>query len=67
MMKKLIIAVILLTASSVASAAWRAYFKHEVIPTTGTIKQCVYDYMGTDYIVMISKMKICPQTIIVEK
>ena len=58
-MKKLI-ALIVLTASATAFAG-TAYLKYERV--TGMTKQCVYDYLGSEYVRTMRSTELCPLTI----
>jgi hypothetical protein len=58
---KTLIKLLLLVMTGIASAG-SAFFVREV-ETGGMTKQCVYDYLGSEYIITISSVKICPLTI----
>lgn len=60
---KSLIAILGLTLAGAANAG-TAFFKYEV-PSSGLIKQCVYDYLGNPYVINIQSYKICPITITV--
>ena len=60
-MKKLIL-LIALTASVSAFAQNRtAFFKYERV--TGMTKQCVYDYLGSEYVRTMRSTELCPLSI----
>lgn len=59
-MKPLILAALL--AASVAHAG-TAFFQYERI--TGLTKQCVYDYLGSEYTITLQSYQVCPITITV--
>ena len=62
-MKTLITSLVLITSiSAVAAQAGTAFFSHE-IETGGMTKQCVYDYLGSTYVITISSVKLCPMSI----
>jgi hypothetical protein len=48
-----------LTASSAHAAT--IFLKREYV--TGTTKQCIYDYYGSDYIVTIQSYQLCKLSI----
>jgi hypothetical protein len=58
---KLLIFAALLAAS--AAHAGTAFFKYERI--TGLTKQCVYDYLGSEYVITLQSYQLCPITITV--
>jgi hypothetical protein len=60
--RKTIIATTLMLAGIQAAQAGTAYFKHEV-NTGGMTKQCVYDYLGSTYVITVSSVRLCPLTI----
>lgn len=51
---------ILMLVTSVADAD--AFLDHEV-NTGGMTKQCIYDYLGSTYIVTINAVGLCPMSI----
>lgn len=57
-MKRLLIALLLVTAPAVAGTA---FFKYERV--TGMTKQCVYDYLGSEYTITLKATELCPLTI----
>lgn len=59
-MKKLIFAILLLTAFDVNAGT--AFFQYEV-QTGGMTKQCVYNYLGSTYTLTVKSISICPLTI----
>lgn len=58
---KALLALALLAVSFVALAGGTAFFKYE--RTTGMTKQCVYDYLGSEYTITLSSIDLCPVTI----
>lgn len=58
-MKKLI-AITLISMTGIVYAG-TAFFKYE--RQTGMTKQCVYDYLGSEYTITVKSYKICPLTI----
>ena len=44
--------------------AGTAFFVREV-DTGGMTKQCVYDYLGSTYVITISSVRLCPMSIVV--
>jgi hypothetical protein len=58
-MRSLLTIVLLLT--SAAALAGTAFFKYE--RTTGMTKQCVYDYLGSEYTITLRCIDLCPLTI----
>lgn len=62
-MKKWIM-LIALTMSASAFAA-TAFLKYE--RQSGMTKQCVYDYLGSEYTRTIQSYQLCPQTIQVNR
>ena len=46
---------------SQAATAGTAFLVREY--TTGMTKQCVYDYLGSQYVITISAVQLCPLTI----
>lgn len=60
-MKRILIALVGSLLVTVAHAG-TAFFKHE-INTGGMTKQCVYDYLGSTYIITVSSISICPLSI----
>lgn len=58
-MRSLLTIVLLLT--SAAAFAGTAFFKYE--RTTGMTKQCVYDYLGSEYTITLRSIDLCPLTI----
>jgi hypothetical protein len=62
-MKRIIAALILLTAlASQAFAGGTAFFVRQV-QTGGMTKQCVYDYLGSEYVITVSTVALCPLSI----
>ena len=59
-MKKLII--VGMIGWSVMAQAATAYFVREV-DTGGNTKQCIYDYLGSQYVRTMSITQLCPLTI----
>lgn len=57
---KTLIAILLIVLASTAFAG-TAFFKYERV--TGMTKQCVYDYLGSEYVITIRAYEICPITI----
>lgn len=57
-MKKLILALMLISTTAMAGTAFLKYERD-----TGMTKQCVYDYLGSDYVITIKSYKLCPLTI----
>jgi hypothetical protein len=55
----LIISAVLL---SFPANAGTAFFVRE-IDTGGMTKQCVYDYLGSTYVITISSVRLCPLSI----
>lgn len=41
--------------------AGTAFFKYE--RTTGMTKQCVYDYLGSEYVITLQSIQLCPLSI----
>jgi hypothetical protein len=60
-MKTLI--VLALAVTSAVAMAGTAFLKYE--RTTGSTKQCVYDYLGNEYTKTIRSTELCPLTITV--
>lgn len=58
-MKKLIVLMAALISAS--AFAGTAYFKYERV--TGMTKQCVYDYLGSEYVRTMRSTELCPLTI----
>lgn len=54
----LILAGCLIATEAVAGTA---FFKYERV--TGMTKQCVYDYLGSEYTITIRSYRVCPVTI----
>ena len=61
-MKKLLAAVALTGITATAAMAGTAFFQYEV-QTGGFTKQCVYDYLGSTYVISISSVGLCPLSI----
>jgi hypothetical protein len=62
-MKRIIATLVLITAvASQAMAGGTAFFVREV-QTGGMTKQCVYDYLGSEYVVTVSTVSLCPLSI----
>jgi len=55
------ILLIALTLAAGTAYAGMAFFQYE--RTTGMTKQCVYDYLGSEYTITISAISLCPLTI----
>ena len=58
-MKKLLLALVLVTATAHAGTA---FFVRE-INTGGMTKQCVYDYLGNTYVITVPAVSMCPMNI----
>jgi len=58
-MKKLLLISLLIVSTS--ATAGTAFFRYERI--TGMTKQCVYDYLGSEYTITIKSYKLCPMTL----
>ncbi len=61
-MKKTIAILLALIAGQ--AIAGTAFFKYE--RTTGMTKQCVYDYLGSEYTITVSSVALCPLSIQVD-
>jgi len=59
---KTIICAAAIAITATAAAAGTAFFSHE-IKTGGMTKQCVYNYLGSTYVITINSVKLCPLTI----
>ena len=59
-MKTTLLTVLMLL--SFTANAGTAFFVRE-IDTGGMTKQCVYDYLGSTYVITISSVRLCPLTI----
>ena len=58
-MKKLIVLMALVASAS--ALAGTAFFKYERV--TGMTKQCVYDYLGSEYVRTMRSTEVCPVSI----
>ena len=61
-MKKILLLTVAVLSVASGAYAFTAYFKYETRPS-GMYKQCVYDYLGEDYVITVSSIKLCPMTI----
>lgn len=56
------IIVLCLLLASAAAHAGTAFFSHEE-SNGGMYKQCVYDYLGSRFVITVQSYKVCPVTI----
>lgn len=62
MKKWIVLAALTMSASAFAATA---FLKYERV--SGMTKQCVYDYLGSEYTRTIRSHELCPQTIQVNR
>jgi len=60
-MKKLIVLMALMASASALAQNRVAFFKYERV--TGMTKQCVYDYLGSEYVRTMRSTELCPLSI----
>ena len=61
-MRSILIAVVLTALTSTSASATTGFFQYE-IDTPGPTKQCVYDALGSTYVITVKDYRLCPITI----
>jgi len=56
------ILIVTMALASAAAHAGTAFFSHEE-SNGGMYKQCVYDYLGSRFVITVQAYKVCPVTI----
>ena len=62
MTHRIILALVALFMLAAPANAGTAFLSHET-NDDGMFKQCVYDYLGEEFVITISSVKLCPLTI----